>query len=235
MTTNAKVDMSEYQGCDNLEAMEFARNYNQFLIRQIISFRSGDGEMLDFGAGIGTFAVPLHSRGLPVICIEPDERMRTGLRESGLIAYPDLASIPRSSVDYIFSLNVLEHIENDRSVLKELYDALRKGGKLFLYVPAFQFLFSSMDSRVGHFRRYSKSGIIAKLQESGFVVEFATYVDSIGFFASIFFKYFGRNDGHLSPRAVKTYDKYLFPLSVYLDRIAGQAIGKNLQVVCIKR
>lgn len=226
--------MSEYQGCENLEAMAFAENYNQFLIRQIISFRSGDGDMLDFGAGIGTFALPLHAKGLPVICVELDERLRTSLRESGLTAYPDLASIPPSSVDYIFSLNVLEHIENDEGVLKELYDALRKGGRLFLYVPAFQFLFSSMDRRVGHFRRYSKSGIIAKLRASGFTIEFAAYVDSIGFLASIVFKYFGRDDGRLSTRAVKAYDRFLFPLGVFIDRAAGRAIGKNLQVVCAK-
>ena len=227
--------MSEYQGGDNLEAMGFAENYNQFLIRQIISFRSGNGEMLDFGAGIGTFARPLHAKGLPVICVEPDERMRTRLRDSGLTSFPNLASIPTSSVDYIFSLNVLEHIENDEAVLKELFNALRRGGKLFLYVPAFPFLFSSMDQQVGHFRRYTKSGLISALQKCGFAIELASYVDSIGFFASIFFKYFGRSDGQLNPSAVKAYDKFVFPLSVFLDRAAGRAFGKNLQVVCGKR
>ena len=51
---------------------------------------------------------------------------------------------------------VLEHIENDQKTLNDIYKKLNKDGLLFLFLPAFQILYSDMDEKVGHFRRYEK-------------------------------------------------------------------------------
>ena len=61
----------------------------------------------------------------------------------------------------------MEHIKNDQEVITNLYDNLRKDGLLFLYVPAFQFLYSDMDKSVGHVRRYEKKELIRKVKKSG--------------------------------------------------------------------
>jgi SAM-dependent methyltransferase len=56
-------------------------------------------------------------------------------------------------------MNVLEHIEDDRSALDHMLSLVRPGGTLFLLVPAHAFLFSAFDTAGGHFRRYNKRGM----------------------------------------------------------------------------
>ena len=59
-----------------LPAMEEARNYNAWLVRQVLRHAGGARTALDFGAGVGTFARPVRAHGLDVTCVELDERQR---------------------------------------------------------------------------------------------------------------------------------------------------------------
>jgi hypothetical protein len=56
---------------------------------------------------------------------------------------------------------------------------LSDNGVLAIYVPAFQILFSELDSQVGHYRRYSRKDLRQKLRQSGFEVEKIVYVDKV--------------------------------------------------------
>jgi len=85
--------------------------------------------------------------------------------------------------DVIYCSNVLEHIENDELVLNELNSKLKNAGSLIIYVPAFQDIYSDLDKKFGHFRRYQKSDLLRKLKNSGFEATKSHYSDSIGFFA----------------------------------------------------
>ena len=49
-------------------------------------------------------------------------------------------------------------------------------------MPAFQFLFSSMDQAVGHYRRYEKNELINKCMKAGFKINKIYFDDSLGFF-----------------------------------------------------
>jgi hypothetical protein len=40
--------------------------------------------------------------------------------------------------------------------VQQLAHALRPGGSVILYVPAFEALYSDFDRRIGHHRRYTK-------------------------------------------------------------------------------
>lgn len=82
--------------------------------------------------------------------------------------------------DSIVMVNVLEHIEDDAESLVRLREALRPGGRLVLYVPAFMLLYSKFDREIGHYRRYRKPGLTALLRESGLRPVDARYVNSIG-------------------------------------------------------
>ena len=126
---------------------------------------------------------------------------------------------------------MLEHIEDDLAALVELGRCLKSDGRLLLYVPAFDLLYSPMDARVGHFRRYRRRSLAEKLEQAGFRVDVARYADSLGFFATLVYKAVGDASGALDPRAVRTYDRWLFPLSRLLDRALGGLVGKNLLVV----
>ena len=135
---------------------------------------------LAVGAGAGTFARPVAAGGASVICMEPDDGLREELARSGLDVTATLADIEESSVDYAYTLNVLEHIRDASETIAELYRCLKPGGRLLVYVPAFQCLYSQMDAHVGHFRRYRRKPLVQLLESAGFDVISARYVDSLG-------------------------------------------------------
>jgi SAM-dependent methyltransferase len=226
--------MKDYTGISNLEVMREAENYNRFLIDLVLSeARVGDA-IVDFGAGAGTFALPVAASGKQVTCVEPDATLSQHLSDQGLTVLPDLDRVGDQSVDYIYSLNVLEHIADDAAITRLWYRKLRPGGKLLVYVPAFDVLFSSMDRKVGHHRRYRMHGLRDMLVKAGFDIVGGRYVDSLGFVATLVFKAVDRGCGDLNVRAVTLYDRGVFPLSRILDRLTGTIGGKNVYLVARK-
>jgi SAM-dependent methyltransferase len=219
-----------YSGVENLEVMQEAHNYNSYLLNIVVAEGRGATAALDFGAGIGTFASELRTNGTRVICIEPDRSMRRRLQLEQFEAHESLDPIPEKCVPYIYSLNVLEHIEDDLRTLVDLYRRLMPGGTLLIYVPAFQILFSSADKRIGHKRRYTKAVLSRRLEMAGFEVDYARYVDSLGFGVALLFKLIGNKDGRVNPLALKIFDKWIFPVSRILDRVMSHVAGKNVLV-----
>lgn len=65
-------------------------------------------------------------------------------------------------------LNVLEHVRDPLLALRNMYDALQPGGRLVLYVPQGQTLYSSLDEVLGHRCRYSKQMLGEELRSIGF-------------------------------------------------------------------
>ena len=214
----------------NLEVMEQAERYNRFLLGLVLPLARGK-RVLDFGAGSGTFAHALAAEGVDVAAIEPDPQLRNKLTVG---ASADVIEVASDSVDLVYSFNVLEHIDDDAAALAQLHRVLRPGGRLLLYVPAFLLLYSEMDRRIGHLRRYRKGLLTVLVEQSGFRVDDARYADSLGFFAALAYKAFGPRDGTLNPRGVRLYDRYVFPLSRVLDLGCDPVIGKNLIVRATK-
>ena len=222
-----------YGGRDNLEAMKTATRYNDFLLDLIRKYSVGS-RALDHGAGAGTFAVPINHGDMKVLCMEPDSSLRAELAQSGLDVAASLGAVADCSVDYAYTLNVLEHIKDDHEAILELYRCLKPGGRLLVYVPAFQILYSQMDRHVGHFRRYRRKPVVNLLQTVGFDVSKAYYVDSLGFLATLAYKVVGDRSGSVSSRSVTFYDSIIFPLSRIVDFLAVGSFGKNLAVVATK-
>ncbi|MFH1456927.1 MAG: class I SAM-dependent methyltransferase [Patescibacteria group bacterium] len=84
--------------------------------------------------------------------------------------------------DVIIASDILEHIKNDHSALLEWYRLLKPNGKLILFVPAFDFLWSGHDKINKHYRRYNKSSLIKRLGETQFKVLRISYWNFILFF-----------------------------------------------------
>ncbi len=222
-----------YGGRDNLEAMKKATRYNNFLIDLIRKYSIGK-RVLDHGAGAGTFATPIAAGGMQVVCMEPDDGLRAELSQAGLEVAASLEEIPDSSVDYAYTLNVLEHIKDDQEAIVELYRCLKPGGRLLVYVPAFRVLYSQMDTHVGHFRRYRRKPLKHLLQDTGFAIDAASYVDSLGYLATLVYKLVGSRSGSVSPGSVAFYDTVIFPLSRIIDFLSLGSFGKNLTMVATK-
>ena len=70
--------------------------------------------------------------------------------------------------------DVLEHISDDETVLRQLWELLEEDGRLLLTVPAHGSLWSYFDELSGHCRRYEAAELRAKLEAASFKIEFLT-------------------------------------------------------------
>ncbi len=92
----------------------------------------------------------------------------------------DARRIPfESEFDLIGGFDVLEHIEEDNAVLREMHRALQPGGGLILTVPQHPFLWSVIDDYSFHKRRYTRSELIGKVRAAGFEILTVTSFISI--------------------------------------------------------
>jgi SAM-dependent methyltransferase len=64
---------------------------------------------------------------------------------------------PGERFDAILYLNVLEHIDDDAEELRLAAAALRPGGAVLVFGPAMERLYSELDYRAGHYRRYAST------------------------------------------------------------------------------
>ena len=223
-----------YTGLDVLETLDRATNYNSLLLDLILDSSGDCRRVLDFGAGIGTFAKLLRNRGVDVVCVEPDAFLADGLVRDGFLTISDLNEVPDESFDFIFTLNVLEHIEDDESAFCRLATKLARGGRLLIYVPAFQCLWTSLDERLKHYRRYRRRELERLARCAGLTVWKTRYADALGFFAALGFRLFGNRNGYLRAEAVNFYDRYVVPLSRSLDIAFGRFFGKNVYLIASK-
>lgn len=220
----------------NLDVMRHAERYNAYLFSQIQAVCTHlpvDAVCLDHGAGTGRFlgmAQPLFAKSYAV---EIDEQYRTILSNMGAVVVSQLESIPNNSVDVAWSFNVLEHIEDDQKELRQLVSKLKPHGRLIIFVPAFNCLYSKMDEQVGHIRRYSLDDLYRKTIVAGATVDTACYADSLGFFAAGMYRLLGA-DGVLQETSIKIYDRTIFPISMCLDKLVFGSFGKNALVCAIK-
>jgi 2-polyprenyl-3-methyl-5-hydroxy-6-metoxy-1,4-benzoquinol methylase len=226
---------ARYTGTENLEVMKEAVNYNRALLSLVTTHARKGSRIVDFGAGVGTFAIPLHRAGYDVECVELDDAQRGVIEANGLPARPTLAGIGDASVDFVYTFNVLEHIKDDAAALAEIGRTLRDRGKLLVYVPAFDLLYTSMDRRVGHLRRYRRGALRRKVEAAGFDVLAAEYVDSLGFLAALAYRVAGSASGDIDRRALRLYDRFVFPVSRWSDRALKRVIGKNVLIVAERR
>lgn len=83
----------------------------------------------------------------------------------------DALNIPyREEFDVIGIYDVLEHIVDDKEVLRQIHTALKPQAGLVITVPQHQFLWNFRDEHGGHQRRYSRKDLVQKVQQAGFEV-----------------------------------------------------------------
>jgi len=224
--------LHQHSGGENLEVMRDAHKYNQFLVDLIRRHAGSPQTVLDFGAGIGTFSGSVEIPPDQIHCVEPDIASVKHLSAKGYKAHCDITEIEDASIDYVFTLNVLEHIEDDSAAIAELYRVTRPGGRLLIYVPAFMLLYASMDAHVGHHRRYRLRPLRKIVEQAGFTVDRSAYFDALGFFATLALKLFESTEpAPLNPKLVGFYDRYFFPASRLLSIPCAKLLGKNVCIV----
>ena len=152
---------------------------NKIILAAIKRYPPADGPIFDLGAGNGYVALALEQAGWPTIAIEPSAAGAANAASRGVAhvvcgGLPSVAFAARTA-GAIGLFDVLEHIETDRAFLVSLRPYLKDRGRLYLTVPAYQWLWSSSDVHGGHFRRYTRSALRHTLEAAGFHVEFTSY------------------------------------------------------------
>ena len=127
--------------------------------------------------------------------------------------------------------DVLEHIEDDNGELAVSLQLLRPGGRLCLFVPALPGLYSSIDHKSGHFRRYTKKSLQTRVERAGFEVETIDYFDVASVVPYwLLYRVLGAED--LSAGSNAFYDRVLVPISRSVQRtLVHPPVGKNLILV----
>jgi SAM-dependent methyltransferase len=222
-----------YSGTELLAVGEQAlANYNAWIVRQFVRyFRRSDTTgkaVLDFGAGIGTLSVIFErDSGVRPFAVEQDMNQQATLRRRNIETYASLADL-RRPMDLIYTSNVLEHIADDVATLVELRETLVEGGKIAIFVPAFESIWTTLDDHVGHHRRYTIAGLGEKLVAAGFEVESMKYCDSLGFLLAYLYKFIGDASGEPSGTSLKMFDRIVFPVSLVVDKATSRLFGKNV-------
>ena len=227
----------DYSGLEELLNTEVMKNYNSYIVGMAVKYAKNSKRVVDFGAGIGTLSLILReSLLIEPICIEIDKKNRQYLIKRRFSLCDELSNCG-GEVDLIFSSNVLEHIEDDISVLRDMSKQLKTDGKIFLYLPAKMLLWSKLDEEVGHYRRYEYAELKDKCHQVGLKIDVIHFADSVGFFASLAMKIIGYNKdaGIGSVSSLRFYDKWLLPISIILDGIGFKHfLGKNIVLVASK-
>ena len=237
-SNSANSKDANYSGIRELaDAEQGLRNYYENIVNRVLEgkvatiSKGNKTKILEFGAGTGFLAeIILEKTGIKADCVEIDPELIQIIRDKGFNCFENIAQI-QEKYDLIYSSNVMEHIENDAHAFKTLRTITAENGCISVYVPAFMVLFSDLDRTVGHFRRYSKADLTSKVENAGFAVDSVKYVDSLGFPASLLIRFFGyKSNANLGGlRSMQIYDRFIFPLSRFLDVIGFQKLfGKNL-------
>ena len=183
---NTSNDALPHYPGKELEAMSFAVNYHRWIIDE---FEPYLGETIaEVGAGIGSVSKLLLGKRIKrLFAFEPSHNMYSLLakelrQEERAKAVNNFFS-PRyaqEGFDSVVYINVLEHIQDDRSELANALEALKPKGHLLLFVPALAWLYSDFDKQIGHFRRYAKKALSSLVQDVGFTLVKARYFDLAG-------------------------------------------------------
>jgi SAM-dependent methyltransferase len=165
--------------CYKIEGESFWFRHRNACIQQVVKLFPPDGPIFDVGGGNGIVALYLMRNGIDVVMVEPGMEgcriaMSRGVKQV-ICSTLESAGFPQGSLPGIGLFDVIEHIKDDVGFLKGVRRLLEPNGKLFVTVPAYQFLWSQRDINSLHFRRYTLRGLIRLLNSTGFQVEYGSY------------------------------------------------------------
>lgn len=91
----------------------------------------------------------------------------------GLATLGDVTALPfpDRTFDLVCAFDIVEHVENDRKVFRELSRVANAGATVVLSVPLHPARWSAFDALVGHVRRYDADDLVALLAAHALTLE----------------------------------------------------------------
>lgn len=159
-------------------------------LNSLIISKLKKGNMLDVGCGAGYLVYCAKRNNIQAIGLEPNKI----LIEISKKYYNDLRIINKPAeklhtikqkFDNITLIDVLEYVDNDNLVIKEIYNQLKTKGRLIIMVPTMKFLHVERTKKVGDKRRYSKKELINILKRNKLTIKEIKYWNFLGFWSTL--------------------------------------------------
>ncbi len=216
---------------------EYTPNYTQWIVRQA---RKHLGQrVLDIGCSTGNVTRHFADRELLVgVDANPHalDQARAGWADrpnvqlfNMTVPSDDFLALASMKFDSATCLNVIEHLKDDHETLRQIYEVLQPGGKLFLLVPANPWLYGTMDAADHHYRRYTRPTLRAAVEGANFRVLSMWAMNSpgiLGWFLN------GRilKREILPSRQAGLYDRVI-PLVERFESVVPVPVGQSLVIV----
>lgn len=175
--------------CFAIEDRSFWFQHRNNCIVEVIRNYPPNGVIYDIGGGNGFVTLSLLQNGFKSILVEPSSTGIKNAKSRGISRVINStledANFKSNSLPAVGIFDVLEHMKDDKKILKDIYEVLHPYGKLFITIPAFSFLWSYQDEYAKHYRRYTIKSITALLRSAGFALDYSTY-----FFSPLFLPLF---------------------------------------------
>ncbi|MBF0144038.1 MAG: class I SAM-dependent methyltransferase [Magnetococcales bacterium] len=223
---------------EDLQAMALASRYRSWYL----SFLRPWGATVELGAGLGSNAVDVLPWVDSLVLVEPAPNLVAGLEERfrgeprvrirPLTAEAWVEEAPDASADCILLVNMLEHVADDRSLVRNLVRVLKPGGCLLVLVPALPWLFSAHDAAVGHYRRYRFGELGSLAREAGLHLRMLRYFDLLGVLSWGIIKL--TRSTSINPKGLSWYDRLVIPVCRLVEGLLPPPVGKNLLMVACK-
>ncbi len=176
----------------NRQFVELERTHFWFVGRRRIFFHLLDRELagrtdakvLDVGCGAGGMLGPLGRYGeVSGVDVQPElvELCRQRGFERVYVGSAYELPADEASVDLVTLFDTIEHVTDDERVLREVHRVLAPGGRVFISVPAYGFLYANNDRVAHHQRRYTVRALRRKLIAAGLEPIQVTYFNTFLF------------------------------------------------------
>jgi len=172
-----KIYVADSHGSEILARLNRAPRFTKWMADTIRPYVGN--RVLEIGAGIGNLTANLvprseyHASDINPHYLDRLETL-THTRPYLQVHYTDASAaetFPAEQFDTVVCLNVVEHLENDVLALRNIRKSLDKNGRAIILVPNGPQLFGSLDSVLGHYRRYTQEQLVRACETAGFTVE----------------------------------------------------------------
>lgn len=228
-------------GKTTLEILEFAKNYNKWIASKIYPHLFHP--ILEIGAGSGNITQYISKMHPSLYISEIDTHLLKLLQKKfsnknlHTIFALDIEKPPtkkyKNFFSSIYSVNVLEHIEDDENALRNMKLYLKKNGYVVILVPAKKLVYSSLDKELGHYRRYEKKELREKIENAGLVVRHIEFFNIVGLLSWYVRDKIDKNGTYLKPYQIKSFEA-IVPLLKILESMVPVPTGISLIAIAQK-
>jgi 2-polyprenyl-3-methyl-5-hydroxy-6-metoxy-1,4-benzoquinol methylase len=136
-----------------------------------------------------------------------------------------------SGADLVLMMDVLEHVDDDATLLQDYVSKVASGTRFFITVPAFKFMWSEHDDFLEHKRRYTLGQLESLVRDADLAIEKGSY-----YFGLVFpLAFMDRMLSNILPRPDKSPHSHLKQHSKLVNSMLTNICKLELPLISINR